>query len=234
MTDTNHVDWRDAMDGDIRSLSERVASVEVGITTLGKSFDRFTHAFETADERHMQASKTPWAILLGAATLMVTIFTLIIGGIMSGYIRDLTRVEGDVLAIQSKRVSENDAPQDMRIDALAERMEEIKEDDHEVQRRISKHLSDGHPRRVEEQIVDIRRTLDHLNVEQDKMLQSDPRQDQQLKDLNEEMLNTKRDEHSNMTRDASAIERIRSLERAVFDRAGGGLHDAETHHGEER
>lgn len=230
--ETNHTpvsEWRDNIDRDVRNMGERLAGVEAGIFSLGRNFDKFSNAFEQSNNRQAELQKTRWPLVFGVLSLVM----VIAGAFLSGYLRDLNRIEADVLAIQGKRVSQNDAPQDARIAHLGERMKSIENSESVLENKLLNHVGDGHPRRVEEQVFSIRREMEQLHTEVSGLLESNPRQDQVLEDLNEEMLNTKREEHADMTRDASAIERIRSLERHIFSKPGGGIYDAETHHGEE-
>ena len=230
MPEESHNRWKENIEADVRHMGERLAGVEAGIRSLGQNFDRFSHAFESSTARQSELQKTQWPVVFGVLGLVA----VVAGGFLSGYLRDLNRVESSVAAIQSHRTSEADAPQDARLEYLTDKMREIDKRDGETVQALIRHTSDGHPRRVEEQIIELRRDMTHMSNELDSVRLANPRQDQQLLDLNAEMLNSKREEHNDMTRDASAIERIRALERQVFDQASGGIHDAETHHGEDQ
>lgn len=225
-----HDSWKENTESDIRRMGERLVGVEAGILSLGRNFDRFSEAFEASNNRQSELLKTRWPVVFGVLGLVA----VIAGGFLSGYLRDLNRVEGDVTDIQKNRKSDQDGPQNARLDYLTDKMTDVEKRDESTLQSLHRHTNDGHPRRVEEQVDELRRSMDHVTNELDTVLLADPRQDQQLKDLQQAVADARKDEHANLTRDASAIERIRALERRVFDGAGGGIHDAETHHGEER
>ena len=160
-------EWRDRIDTDVRNLSERIAGVEAGIDSLGRSFDKFSHAFENSIERQGELQKTRWPIVFGVLTLVL----VVIGGFMSGYLRDLNRIENAVSKIQSKRWSENDPVQDARLNDVEKEVISIRANEHQIlednavmmslleleqvqHERVRSHIEDGHPRRVEA-LIDI-------------------------------------------------------------------------------
>jgi len=155
-------EWRDRIDTDVKNLSERIAGVETGIQSLSKSFDKFSHAFELSLERQTELQKTRWPVVFGVLSLAL----VVISGFMSGYLRDLNRIEHDVNKIQSKRWSENDPVQDARLKDLEKEVISIRASEHNILRdnaifteelklnkkyreNIREHIEDGHPRRVE-------------------------------------------------------------------------------------
>jgi hypothetical protein len=230
MPEESHNRWKENIEADVRHMGERLAGVEAGIRSLGQNFDRFSHAFESSTARQTELQKTQWPVVFGVLGLVA----VVAGGFLSGYLRDLNRVESDVTAIQGNRISKEDAPQNARLKILTSEIEKIHMRDNEALQALIKHTSDGHPRRVEEQVNELRRDLGHMTNELDRVMLADPRQDEVLRSLQEQAKHLREDREADLTRDASAIERIRSLERRVFNGAGGGIHDAETHHGEER
>ena len=64
-----------------------------------------------------------------------------------------------------------------------------------------------------------------------RMSAADPVQDGAIADLQQEILDIRSEEHLDMKRDAAGLERTRAVERVVFGKPGGNLHDAETQHG---
>jgi hypothetical protein len=230
MPGESHNHWKENIEADVRNMGERLAGVEAGIRSLGQNFDRFSHAFETSTARQSELQKTQWPVVFGVLGLVA----VVAGGFLSGYLRDLNRVESNVTAIQNHRTSEADAPQNARLEFLTDKMREVDKRDGETAQALSKHTSDGHPRRVEEQIIELRRDMTHIANELDAVMLANPRQDEMLRALHQQAEHVRSDREADLTRDASVIERIRALERRVFDQAGGGIHDAETHHGEER
>ena len=179
MAENTDEDWRNQIDIDVRSLSnvlskqgERLVGVEASISALGRNIDKFSHSFEATVERQQELQKTRWPLVLGVLTLVM----VVIGGFMSGYLRDLNRIEGDVKAIQSNRKSEQDPVQNARIaDAEAEILG-IRSDDHSIMMTLSAvetrldewdevrlmgvvHMQDGHPRRIEKMLQDLEQAL---------------------------------------------------------------------------
>lgn len=116
-----HTAWRARIDGDVRSLSERLAGVETGMSSLGTSFDRFAHTFEASELKQQELGKTRWPIVFSSLTLAL----IIIGGFLSGYLRDLTRVELNLTRVEDaldqlmrNRTSAQDPRQDIELKDL--------------------------------------------------------------------------------------------------------------------
>ena len=133
--DEAHDIWRTRIDTDVRSLSERLAGVETGVTALGRSFDRFAHTFETSEGRQQELIKTRWPLVLSAITLGL----IIVGGFLSGYIRDLNRVERGQAAIEQKverikgdRKSAEDPRQDIELKDLNAEVTSMRGNEHDT------------------------------------------------------------------------------------------------------
>lgn len=189
----NHDDWRVTIDSDVKNLGERMAGVETGMESLGRNFDRFTHAFEASDNRQAELAKTRWPVVLG----VLSIITVVLSGFLSGYLRDLNRVEENVKTIQSKRVSAQDPAQNLQITELQRRVTE------------AEHSSETH------RLVDIKQGAKNTV---------------RIKDLEGEVLSMRREEHNILKTRGALTERIRAMERQVFGKPGGGVHDVESGH----
>ena len=173
-------EWRERIDGDVRSLGERMAGVESGMNALGRNFDKFSHAFEASIERQQEFSKTRWPLVLGVLTLVV----IVVGGLAQGYLRDLNRIEADVKSIQSKRTSEADPVQDSRIGDAESEILGIRSNEHEIimnnsvlaskieelqhrREQVFDHMIDGHPVRIEKMLNSLDERV--LRLESEKM-----------------------------------------------------------------
>jgi hypothetical protein len=126
MAEIDHEEWRNEIDKDVRDLSGRMAGVETGMKGLANSFDLFRSDFNSHQQTQQERNKPPWGILLGSASLTVVVFSAILTGIMGGYIRDLTRVEGDVSAIQGNRVSWADPVQNSELKSLRKDQDDLR------------------------------------------------------------------------------------------------------------
>jgi hypothetical protein len=108
-------EWRERIDSDVRSLSERVAAVDAGLKSLGIAFDKFTQRFDVSTSEQRLSHQTKWPVILGVLSLVV----IIVGGFMRvsllGYVRDLNRVEASVATIQGNRTSWADPVQDEKL-----------------------------------------------------------------------------------------------------------------------
>jgi hypothetical protein len=164
--------WRGQIDGDVRNMGERLVGVEAGISALARNFDKFSHSFEATVERQNDLQKTRWPLVFGVLSLVV----VVLGAFLSGYLRDLDRVEGDVISIQSKRVSEEDPVQNSTILDNLREIQGIRLNEHKVMTENVKlqtildewrpikdmgvaHMSDGHPGRVEAMLKEY---VDHM------------------------------------------------------------------------
>jgi len=177
MTETTNDDWRDhlatldnELRSDLRQQGERLAGVEAGITNLGRSFDHFSRSYEEHARSQRESNKTQWPIVFSVLGLVV----VIAGGFLSGYLRDLERVENNVVAIDTKletRVSDQDPSQNVRLSDLEAEILGIRENEHatfakdaqnaaavstlkELRREFINHARDGHPQRVEAMLND--------------------------------------------------------------------------------
>ena len=128
-----HEDWRMRIDEDVRGLGERMAGVETGMSSLGRSVDRLTHTFEASSERQVDLQKTRWPVVLG----VLSIVTVVLSGFLSGYLRDLNRVEASVEAIREKRVSAEDPVQNAKLEDLQEEQIDIRAEEHRDMKRDS-------------------------------------------------------------------------------------------------
>jgi hypothetical protein len=172
MEEDDHREWKGQVDSDIRGFGERIAGVESSVTNLGRSFDKFSHSFESTVERQNELQKTRWPLVFGVLSLVV----VVLGAFLSGYLRDLGRVEGDVIDIRSNRVSEQDPVQNATILDNLREIQGIRLNEHKVMtenvrlqtifdewRPIKdmgvEHMSDGHPGRVEAMLDDY---VDHM------------------------------------------------------------------------
>jgi len=177
MTETTNDDWRDHLSSldnelrsDLRQQGERLAGVEAGITNLGRSFDHFSRSYEEHARSQREANKTQWPIVFSVLGLVA----VVAGGFLSGYLRDLERIEGNVVAIDTKletRVSDEDPGQDIRLRDLESEVVGIRANEHitfakdaenaaavatvaELKREFINHARDGHPERIEQMLVD--------------------------------------------------------------------------------
>lgn len=125
-TEEAHTAWRMRIDSDVRTLSERMAGVETGMSSLGTSFDRFAHTFETSELKQQELGKTRWPVVFGALTLAL----IVIGGFLSGYVRDLERIEHSVETIRDNRMSSNDPRQDIELKDLQAEVTSIRANEH--------------------------------------------------------------------------------------------------------
>lgn len=189
----DHEDWRTRIDGDVQSLGERMAGVETSMTSLSRNFDRFTHAFEASNDRQADLQKTRWPVVFG----VLSIVTVVLSAFLSGYLRDLNRVESSVEDIRSHRISAADPVQDANIQELKRRMTE------------AEHAAGEH------------RTEDIKTAAVNGV---------RILDLEGEVLSMRKEEHATLKARAALTERARALERNVFGKPGGGVHDVETGH----
>ena len=110
--------WQTRIDRDLRSQGERLTGVESSITNLSENFSAFTHAFEASNTRQRELSRTRWPLVLGVVSLIF----MVLGAFLSGYLRDLNRVELNLKDVRSKRISEEDPAQNLRLTELERRM----------------------------------------------------------------------------------------------------------------
>ena len=177
MTETTNDDWRDhlatldnELRSDLRQQGERLAGVEAGITNLGRSFDHFSRSYEEHARSQRESNKTQWPIVFSVLGLVA----VVAGGFLSGYLRDLNRIEGNVVAIDTKletRVSDEDSGQDIRLQDIEAEILGIRANEHitfkkdaenaaavatvaELKREFINHARDGHPERIEQMLVD--------------------------------------------------------------------------------
>ena len=167
MTEDIGTDWRSSIDTDLRRQGEQLVGLKTEVNALSDNFSKFTHAFEASSVRQMELQKTRWPVIFG----VVSIILVIIGGFAQAPLRDLARIEGDVLLIQGKRISENDPVQDARIKDLEEEVIAIRANEHETilkdaqittmvdelwerRNQVLEHMMDGHPRRIEGMLRD--------------------------------------------------------------------------------
>lgn len=165
MTDRNTEERFERLDNDVRVLGERMVGVEAGVNSLGRTFDQFYATFEQTTSLQRNAQKTQWPVIFGVLALVLTI----IGGFMSGYLRDLNRVENSVSAIKERRQSDVDPVQTSQIIDLAAKLEPLRESNNRVSERSARnealaeemrgvknefitHIRDGHPERVDAKI----------------------------------------------------------------------------------
>jgi hypothetical protein len=158
----NDEQWRGQIDGDVRNMGERLVGVEAGISALARNFDKFSHSFEATVERQNDLQKTRWPLVFGVLSLVV----VVLGAFLSGYLRDLDRIENDVLKIQSNRISKNDPVQDVYIRDNRSEVESMRLNEHKIltdnaaimkqleewehiKNQGVKHMGDGHPARTE-------------------------------------------------------------------------------------
>ena len=163
MPETQHEEWRERIDIDMRAQGERLAGVEAGVSSLGRTFDQFYKTFEQSSTNQRELQKTQWPVIFAVLGLVM----IIAGGFLSGYLRDLNRVEDSVTEIKSKRISEEDPGQDIRLQDLEAEIIGIRANEHitfakdaknaaavstvaELRREFINHARDGHPARIEE------------------------------------------------------------------------------------
>ena len=128
LSEEAHAAWRTRIDIDVRSLSERLAGVETGMSALGSSFDRFAHTFEASERRQQELGKTRWPVVFGSLTLAL----IVVGGFLSGYVRDLNRIERNVEVIRGDRKSAEDPRQDVELKDLNAEVTSIRANEHET------------------------------------------------------------------------------------------------------
>jgi hypothetical protein len=162
MPENGDEEWRGRIDTDMHKFGERLVGVESGVSALGRSFDKFSHSFDATVQRQQELQKTRWPLVFGVLSLVV----VVIGAFMSGYLRDLNRIEADVLKIQSHRISENDPVQDTVINDNRAEIVAIRLNEHATvlndatiatqikelmtrKEQILAHMMDGHPGTME-------------------------------------------------------------------------------------
>lgn len=155
-------DWKNRIDSDVRKLSERMAGVETGMSGLTSSFDRFSIAFNESVARQRDMHRPQWQVIFGALTLIA----IVLGGFVSGYVRDLNRIEYNVENIRSNRMSSADPVQDEAINDIQQEIISIRSNEHtnfdrdatnstqlgvlmDYKESFIEHIKDGHPRRIE-------------------------------------------------------------------------------------
>lgn len=198
MADEGHesgvVTWRTRIDEDVRGLSERMAGVESGMTNLSRGVDRLTHAFESSSNKQQELSRTRWPVVFGVLGLV----GVLMGAGLSGYIRDLNRIESNLKTVQTKRISANDPAQNLRLTELERRMNRSENAD-----------------------------MDHRHA----YIMRGAEDGVRIEDLTNEVVSMRANEHLSISARSATAERLRSIERQVFGRPDGGVHDLETNHG---
>ena len=119
-------EWRIQIDKDVRGVIEKQAGIAQSIKSLAGSFDRLRDSVDRIMKERFDAQKTPWGIIIAGLMLVA----VIIGGLSSGYVRDLGRLE--------RATDEGIA-------------------------RMHAHIEDGHPRRVEYQVLQNNEKIDNLD-----------------------------------------------------------------------
>jgi hypothetical protein len=193
-------EWRNQIDTDFRHMGERLVGVEAGISALSRSFDKFSHSFESTVARQQELQKTRWPLVLGVLTLVL----VVISGFMSGYLRDLNRIEDDVLKIQAHRISEEDPVQNARIDDNSAEVTGIRLNEHKIltdnaaimmqleewehiKNQGVNHMGDGHPERTE-QMLDHNKLMlrDHALHVENRLIREMERVDRRLLGLEQQ------------------------------------------------
>jgi hypothetical protein len=132
MTDNINEEWRERINRDVRSLSERVAAIDAGLESLGVVLDKFTHRFDVSINEQRLSHQTKWPVILGVLTLVV----IIIGGFMRvsllGYVRDLNRVEKSVASINNNRTSWSDPVQDEKLKDIQDEIVAMRLNEHDT------------------------------------------------------------------------------------------------------
>ena len=138
----NESGWKGHVDEELTDLGSKVGEfasrltgvetqVEAMSATLGGRIGELTKAFNVYVTSQRDSAKTPWGVLIAAFTLVVLVIGLITGGIMSGYIRDLTRIEdytGRVdHKIQAHEKLAGHLPMEHMFDSIDKRLESLNE-----------------------------------------------------------------------------------------------------------
>jgi hypothetical protein len=183
MPETNYEEWRERIDADVKTLGERLVSVEVGISNLGRTLDRIYQSFENNAQNQRDMQKTQWPVIFGVLSLVL----IIVGGVGSGYLRDQNRIEKDVTMIKNNRISANDPVQDQRLHRLEQEVLGLQGREHailqsgaelantvEAMERIRAdyigHVRDGHPQIIRDKVTNLSEQVDHRLNEVDARL----------------------------------------------------------------
>ncbi|HIF54717.1 MAG TPA: hypothetical protein EYQ57_06020 [Methylococcaceae bacterium] len=131
--------WRDKINSEVCSLLSRVVGIESAMDQLLQGFKMLTNSIESSADRQFENNKTKWPNIFAGGGLLA----LLLGAFLNGYVRDMERIEKDVLRLRENSTSQRemrllDEAMIQRITALDARLDEW------VAAKRAKHYSAGH------------------------------------------------------------------------------------------
>ncbi len=106
--------WRDKINSEVCSLLSRVVGIESAMDQLLQGFKMLTNSIESSADRQFENNKTKWPNIFAGGGLLA----LLLGAFLNGYVRDMQRIEKDVLHLRENRTSLSDPVQDEGIRTL--------------------------------------------------------------------------------------------------------------------
>lgn len=125
-------EWRERIDVDVRSLSERMAGVETGMSSLGRSFDQFTRTYEANAQTQRELHKPQWQIMISGLTLVLLITGMLLAGFIKPMEKDVARIDAAVHAIQGNRTSWEDPVQNEKLQVLQQEILAMRLNEHDT------------------------------------------------------------------------------------------------------
>ena len=107
--------WRKQIDDDVKNLIGTVAGLESGMKSMVNRFDVVIEDFKVHGAQLRSIQQPKWGIVIAGFTLTFVVMSSIFSAVFIGYIRDVNRIDSDLRAVSSKRISEQDPVQTQAI-----------------------------------------------------------------------------------------------------------------------
>ncbi len=96
--------WRDKINSEVCSLLSRVVGIESAMDQLLQGFKMLTNSIESSADRQFENNKTKWPNIFAGGGLLA----LLLGAFLNGYVRDMERIEKDVLRLRENSTSQRE------------------------------------------------------------------------------------------------------------------------------